>query len=316
MSINNLSIVNTEEKNILNLRSKYSSVKKINNEDLLIVSLNNKFGLINMKDEIIIPIEYEGLELDFNGYIDAKINNTNFVFDKNGKGKLYNRISKTSKDGIFITELNNKFGIIDQNNKEILPVIYDEIKSSDDNLFIAKNDGNLFIVKLDDKFGLVNYKGEFLLDINYKILFSLNLENKFVFQKNDKFGVIDINKKIIIEPIYDFISSFYSDLTTFSIDNKFLYLNKNLEVVFTSEYNAFIPYNYSNISYLMVQKDNKFGFIDKKGKVVVPVKYDKVKDIENGYFKVKLDGRWGTVDEKGNENFVDEIYVNDNPYSY
>ncbi|MEK7433705.1 MAG: WG repeat-containing protein [Cyanobacteriota bacterium] len=341
--------INIDEKSMLKISSKYSLVKQLNNENLFIVSINNKFGLINMKGEIIIPIEYENLELNKENYINARIGNTSFVFDKSGKElssvkkeKLYNRLENTNNERIFISELNKKLGVIDDNDKIIIDFKYDYISnsiiyknfvifklgtrtglldlSSGKEIIKAKYDDispieyneDLFKIRINDKIGLFDVKRNITLEPKYDEIDYTVFPDKFIFGLNKKYGVIDINGKIILEAKYDEKVVFSDSLIVFSLDKKSIYLDQNLKEIFVSEY-SIVSYNYN--SYIMVEKDNRYGFLDKKGKVVVPVKYDKVKDIENGYFKVKLDGRWGTVDEKGNENFVDEIYVNDNTYT-
>ncbi|WP_435938373.1 WG repeat-containing protein [Moraxella bovoculi] len=39
-----------------------------------------------------------------------------------------------------------------------------------------------------------------------------------------------------------------------------------------------------------MSQNSKYGFIDKKGKVVIPCQYDDVRGFENGMAKVSLNG--------------------------
>ena len=50
----------------------------------------------------------------------------------------------------------------------------------------------------------------------------------------------------------------------------------------------------------MSKKDDKFGFVDKDGNVVVDYIYDDATEQnEYGYAGIKKDGKWGSIDSKG-----------------
>ena len=49
-----------------------------------------------------------------------------------------------------------------------------------------------------------------------------------------------------------------------------------------------------------VEKDGKYGYVDKKGNIVVDYQYEKVTEVnEYGYAGIKKDGKWGVVDSQG-----------------
>ena len=50
-----------------------------------------------------------------------------------------------------------------------------------------------------------------------------------------------------------------------------------------------------------VKLGDKYGFIDKTGKEVVPPKYDDLVFFSKGLAKVELDGQWGLVDRTSKE---------------
>ncbi|RLI97118.1 MAG: hypothetical protein DRO96_01495 [Candidatus Aenigmatarchaeota archaeon] len=49
-----------------------------------------------------------------------------------------------------------------------------------------------------------------------------------------------------------------------------------------------------------VEKNGKWGFIDKKGKVVIPLEYDDAGSFSEGLAWVKKNRKLGFVDKKGN----------------
>ena len=50
-----------------------------------------------------------------------------------------------------------------------------------------------------------------------------------------------------------------------------------------------------------VSLNDKYGFADGNGNIVIPLKYDDAKDFSEGLASVKLNGKWGYIDKSGNE---------------
>ena len=51
----------------------------------------------------------------------------------------------------------------------------------------------------------------------------------------------------------------------------------------------------------LVSLNDKYGFADGNGNIVIPLKYDDAKDFSEGLASVKLNGKWGYIDKSGNE---------------
>ena len=49
-----------------------------------------------------------------------------------------------------------------------------------------------------------------------------------------------------------------------------------------------------------VKHNDKWGFINKQGKEVIPLQYDDVSSFSEGLATVKLNGKWGVIDKTGN----------------
>ncbi|WP_248928508.1 WG repeat-containing protein [Paenibacillus hamazuiensis] len=50
----------------------------------------------------------------------------------------------------------------------------------------------------------------------------------------------------------------------------------------------------------MIKKNNKWGFIDIRGKIIIEPLYDRVRDFKGGIAIVQKDGKYGILDKKGN----------------
>lgn len=49
----------------------------------------------------------------------------------------------------------------------------------------------------------------------------------------------------------------------------------------------------------LVKKDNKYGYIDSKGKLVIPLKFDKAESFKDGYAKVEQNGKSFRINQSG-----------------
>ncbi|QZY57530.1 WG repeat-containing protein [Crassaminicella profunda] len=49
----------------------------------------------------------------------------------------------------------------------------------------------------------------------------------------------------------------------------------------------------------MIKLDDKYGFINKEGKLIIKAEYDKVRSFSEGLAPVKINGRWGYIDKNG-----------------
>ena len=50
-----------------------------------------------------------------------------------------------------------------------------------------------------------------------------------------------------------------------------------------------------------VELDGKWGFVNENGEEVGPCEYDEVGDFSEGFAAVELDGKWGKVNTRGEE---------------
>ena len=65
----------------------------------------------------------------------------------------------------------------------------------------------------------------------------------------------------------------------------------------------------------LVEKSGKFGYIDKKGAIVLPFIYDQASKVMNGVAAVQIDGKYGLIDRKGKYKIIpqyEELYFENN----
>ena len=78
-----------------------------------------------------------------------------------------------------------------------------------------------------------------------------------------------------------------------SSDTDFIYFNKNGDKLTSQEV-------YKNNQLFSKKINNKWGFVDKNGNIIVQNEFDMVTDFnEYGYAGIKKDGKWGVINQEG-----------------
>jgi hypothetical protein len=100
----------------------------------------------------------------------------------------------------------------------------------------------------------------------------------------------------VIRDEFDYVDFFNEGLAVVGVNNKQGFINKKGELV--------IPIVYDNANRFIeglaaVSIGNKWGFIDKNGKVVVSLKYDRAIDFSEGLAAVCIQDKWGFINNRG-----------------
>ena len=150
------------------------------------------------------------------------------------------------------------------------------------------------ITNRDGKYGMTDItKGEICIPFIYDFLQIIWADTCIIAKKNGLRGIIDFNNNSIIPFEYQDIVK-HSGITGISIPHGYTI--------------------YSGDDYINLKKNDKWGVLNKKGKVIIPFLYDipvcgtkkDGNDIDSYYTflegraKVKKDGKWGVIDKENN----------------
>ena len=232
-----------------------------------------KTKAINSKNEEIL-VGYEQIEAIEN--IDE---NDNVWFEEN--------ILKVKKNG--------KYGLIDFNGKEQLPIEYDEITA-------LKGIENSIIIKKDGKVGLVNDNATIIAEAIYteiKNLGSTYKEGYITRDENGKYGITSTTKKQILENKYDEIEQIY-------LKEYYLVKEQGKRKLINSKGNIILEEGFDEIKSatsngVIFVKDNLYGEINKTGEVIIEAKYQDLKEVDDGIYIAKLNDKYGIINQEQNE---------------
>jgi len=186
---------------LLEEKYKYEYLRHLGNE-LLLAKKNNHFGIITYENQVIIPLEYDEIEVksgqsERTNIVIARKRNLYEVFNLKGESifpleyedvrvRSVFRKNESNIERLFILNKNKFYGVRNLEGEEIIPFEYDEIKMYHSKYFkVVKN--NLF--------GIISVNGDILVPVKYKNI-KLDLSNKIffmeVFDKRGKKQLISI----------------------------------------------------------------------------------------------------------------------------
>lgn len=116
------------------------------------------------------------------------------------------------------------------------------------------------------------------------------------FNENDKSGKMDRNGKTIIEPKFDSVIGFNGESALAQKDGLWGIINDRSEWIVKPTY-EFVSDGFFD-GYAYVVKDKRYYFIDRKGNKLAE-SFDGARDFWEGLGRIKLDNKWGYIDTQG-----------------
>ena len=269
-------VINKDGKNVVT--PKYDFIDKYC-EGMARVLLHEKWGYIDKTGEEIIIPQYDfsfnfknGAAIVCNGgnYSESGEESSRkfFLIDANGKkiSREYDFLFQT-RENIILCKLNNKWGIITNEGKEIVSPYYDRIS--------------------DCSMGIVTV-----------LLYDNSSEGL-------QYGYIDNKGKRIGDVKYSFASGFMGGIAIVSENGNSFIIDKSGREICGNKYKIILPFEDKDNNYLKCGMENenkiKYGIMNNKGEVLVNCSYDEIISYSEGVIVVKEGLKYGYIDEMGKE---------------
>lgn len=247
-------VLNSENKEIL---TGYEKVEAIDNHDskqniwyednILRVSKNGKYGLIDFEGKEIIPCDYDEI------------------------------LALTSVKNEFLIKKAGNTGLVNEKGQTIIPTQYKEILTLKDGY-----NSEYIIVNEDNKYGVINTTGTVLVEPKYEEIKYLNSSTMFAIKESGVWKLFNTeNSNIIIDGGYDDIVEAKNDSITIVKEGKYGIINVNKEEKVVPQYDD-LKYIFS--IYYIAKKNGKFGVINLENEEIIPFEYTNMVYIENGGF--------------------------------
>lgn len=275
------------KKTIIN--AKYQNINYYNISNVFIVNRNGKYGFYDNKGKEILKAEYTSYSIAGN-YISVKKDDEMRLYD------LYGNLVNTNTYKSII-ETNNPSYFIAQNDNGYYSIISKDVQIDDKYTNITYAFDNFFVFTTEEgKSGVLNIYAGIEVEAEYDYIIVLENVNALEARKGNEVDIY--SKKIekvltmtdaVVESVNENYISIYSK-------NELDYINKEGELVSNTEvYKDLNLYSYQS-------EEEKWGFKDKLGNIVVEAKYDVVTELnEYGFASIYKDGKWGVINENGEE---------------
>lgn len=276
----------------------YNSVYLANNGKTLsssrfVIENKEKFGIADYKGRIIIPLNYKAITSD-------------------SIGKYF-----------IVTTADNKMSLIDSSKNVLIQPgqFIIEYMPGLQGIYVVKNGENidnlqirLYSVKLNKYLNVKPYND---ISVNFS-------EGLLAVLVNEKVGYINENGDLIIEPVYDgsLLGYAYSDMPDHGEDEG-EYTSNNMSSFYSDcsliDINKYSiesqvwknKYDFSE-GLAVVQIGEKYGYINKRGQIIIPIIYDYADAFVNGVASVSIKENGVSINKiintKG-ENIVNDFFI-------
>ncbi len=206
-----------------------SKTKTENANYYITIDKNNKYKVVDSKDNIIIDKDYTYIEYLPGDYFIVERDSKSGIIDSNGKSVIelkYDSISRINETDILQMETNKNIALYNLNMKEIVSMdnaIVKEVKdekayillySDTDfkyfdkkgNILTSQNlfeNNSLFAKNINGKWGFVDKDGNLKVQNDYELVTDFNKYGFAGIKKDGKWGSINQNGEVVQEPTYD-----------------------------------------------------------------------------------------------------------------
>lgn len=206
-----------------------SKTKTENANYYITIDKNNKYKVVDSKDNIIIDKDYTYIEYLPGDYFIVERDSKSGIIDSNGKSVIelkYDSISRINETDILQMEKDKNIALYNLNMKEIVSMdnaIVKEVKDekayillySDTDFKYLDKKGNiltsqnlfennsLFAKNINGKWGFVDKDGNLKVQNDYELVTDFNKYGFAGIKKDGKWGSINQNGEVVQEPTYD-----------------------------------------------------------------------------------------------------------------
>ncbi len=289
-------------------------------------------GFIDKKGKLVIPPSFSTDRLtqsycegavDFNDWVPVKTKKNLWGFiDSSGtfqiepKFALLNRFSEdlaAAADEVVDRSYNvpqGKWGYINRKGDVVISFKYGNAEPFYKGLaIVAKADSRGVLSSYVGGYGLIDQTGKEITDFTYERIFTWGNGRALTWDANRRRGYLDELGQIAIPLEFSGADHFCEGLARVEKDGRRGVIDKNGQVVFWSEtavekehlYGVHWPSRVCKMheGLIMDRRNEKCGFRNAKGDVVIDFAYDDAVEFSEGMASVKIKNKWGYVNANG-----------------
>jgi len=211
-------------------------------------------------------------------------------------------------EGLAAVAKGNRVGFINRDGEEVIPCQFEAGEHSIHRLGFAFHDSLCVMTNERDQCGIINRKGEWVVEPQYDCIWQANTAGLRIFQNDGLYGLMDLYGNIVLPLQYE---SMWDQYGCFFVEKNGIRsaLGYNLQIVkpfLVDRIESFTYYD-NGEEYTTTYKKYHIGYyegiIDENNCVIIPAIYTYVEMVSPNVFKVvsdKIDS-WILLDNKGKE---------------
>lgn len=278
---------------------------------LALVRCTSLWGLVDRSGRFVIEPRYDYLNQfdEETGLAKARLNGKSGYVDRMGKFEIDPTHDSSGR------KLGYSWTVVDQTGTFVFEPIDNDSRPLNMESVRAT-------IKLVSKYGFVDRSCNPVTEVKrYRAPpYFLVRQSSSRGQLDKKWGFVDGNGEVVVEPIYDEVKYFDTEICKVKLNGKWGLTGATGRIMIEPKYEEVYKFNKQS-GLLGVKLDGKWGLIDRAGVLVIQPAFEAVKVTSFGTFSpglvlVKLNGKWGLID--GTDRVVvepqyDEIYGLDKP---
>lgn len=259
------------------ISTKYDKIKSIK-DGIVIARLNDKYGYLNNKDQVITRFEFDDARAFSDGMALVKKKNKWGYIDKTGRTVIEAQFSSVEDfvDGVARVDIYGDDKLIDRTGRSIIPKGY---------RYRGSLDNGLFKVTKNNREGIINKKGDLVVPAEYGRI-NQKSDDTFLVRKEGKWGMIDSNNDTLVPIEYD-EKRLLSKSCIALKNNGWQIFDEYAQPIFSDVYTELEK---GSLDRLVVKTAGKWGIIDCDGKTLLPIKFDEKPEYEENSIVVTIDG--------------------------
>ena len=302
---------------------------------------NGKWGLVSSTNGTLLPCEYNSLSNKGNGIWRTFKNGKYGYVQLNRLSSIttlipciYESLGDYSSDSYIHATLKGKKGMIDGQNKIIIPFEYSKVG----NPCHTSNGNSIVWVEKDDKLGIYNDDGKELQPCDIDKAYILTEYNSIELSytdcpstdyiyivRNGLIGLISGSTfETIIPCMYEYISPIKTSKAFYKANGKWGIIDANNKTIQLAIYDN-VEIDGSTLSEqkmpsmafqsnMYVRNNGKVGMLKANGEDFIPVKYDSLGMYSDNMLVAKVGDKYGFLNEEGKES-VPFVYSQAHNYS-
>lgn len=273
-------------------------------EGLACVSLTNKYkkdkyGFIDKSGNEVVPLKYDWAGSFSEGLAMVKLDGRWSFIDKLGNEilQLSNGDGENFSEGLAMVGSRgivsfgyyfDQYGFVDRLGNEVVPLKYSSASSFREGFAHVSNFGS---------HGFIDKSGNTVVPLKYDSAGSFS-EGLAPVNLDGRWGFIDMSGNEVVPLKYDDVWYFSEGFAPVKLNDRWGFIDRSgNEVLQQLEYDEVLPFSegFARVRLTDNYNEDKYGFIDKSGKLAVPLKYDWAGSFSEGLAAVYLNDKYGFI---------------------